>query len=136
MKRVQEKEQIKKAFVDMHEAKRLDAQAERAIKAENAQMIRSLRDFDAARAQKNRIEIQSHQTMVKARFEKQRQAHQEYLAQDFINMIAMEDKRREQVEKEIAQMELEERKHIDNLRKLQDEQKSAYDNLEQALASR
>ena len=38
-------------------------------------------------------------------------------------MIAMEDKRREQVEKEIAQMELEERKHIDNLRKLQDEQK-------------
>ena len=44
--------------------------------------------------------------------------------------------RREDVEQEIVQMEAEERKHIDNLRKLQDEQKAAYDALEQALANR
>ena len=77
-----------------------------------------------------------HQQLVHTRFDKQRQAHREFLAQDFINMIAMEDKRREQVEKEIMQMEEEERRHIENLRKLQEEQKSAYDSLEQALATR
>ena len=33
-------------------------------------------------------------------------------------------------------MESDERKHIENLRRLQDEQKMAYDALEQALASR
>ena len=51
-------------------------------------------------------------------------------------MIAMEDKRREQVEKEIVEMEALERKHIENLRKLQDDQKAAYDSLESALSSR
>ena len=40
------------------------------------------------------------------------------------------------VEKEIVDMESEERRHIENLRKLQEEQKMAYDALEQALASR
>ena len=40
------------------------------------------------------------------------------------------------VEAEIVQMEAEERKHIENLRKLQDEQKAAYDALEHALANR
>ena len=89
-----------------------------------------------SRAQKARAEIRQHQKQVPQRFEKQREAHQEFLAQDFINMIAMEDRRREDVEKEIVDMEADERKHIENLRKLQEEQKMAYDALEQALASR
>lgn len=72
---------------------------------------------------------------VSARFEKQRQAHQEFLAQDFINMIAAEDRRREEIELEIASMEQEERKHIERLRELQEEQRAAYDALEGALAS-
>ena len=90
----------------------------------------------ALQAQKARAEIRAHQKSVSERFEKQRQAHQEFLAQDFINMIAMEDRRREDVEKEIVDMEDVERRHIENLRKLQEEQKSAYDSLEQALAAR
>ena len=50
------------------------------------------------------------------------------------HMIAMEDKRRDEIEKDIAAMEIEERQHIDRLRALQEEQKIAYDELEQALA--
>jgi len=136
VRRVEEKKALKSVFVQMHEARRDDVKAERQIKAENAQLVRAVKSFDVARAQKARQDIRSHQKLVSERFEKQRQAHQEFLAQDFINMIAMEDKRREEVEKEIVAMEADERKHIENLRKLQDEQKAAYDSLESALASR
>ena len=80
-------------------------QNERAIKAENAQLVRQLKDFDVARNRKNREEIRQRQKNVSARFEKQREAHQEFLAQDFINMIALEDQRREQVER-AARLEL------------------------------
>ena len=55
--------------------------------------------------------------------------------QDFINMIALEDRRREEIEREIAALEIEERSHIERLRALQEEQKAAYDSLEAALAS-
>ena len=136
IKRVEARRAIKDVFVSMHAARREDVKAERQVKAENAQMVRSLKQYEIARAQKARSEIRQHQKSVSERFEKQRQAHQEFLAQDFINMIAMEDRRREDVEKEIVDMEGEERKHIENLRKLQEEQKAAYDALETALASR
>ena len=76
-----------------------------------------------------------HQQLVHTRFDKQRQAHREFLAQDFINMIAMEDRRREEIERDIASLEIEERAHIERLRALQEEQKTAYDSLEAALAS-
>ena len=136
VKRVEARKSLKEVFVQMHAARREDVKAERQVKAENAQMVRSLKEYEVARAQKARAEIRAHQKSVSERFEKQRQAHQEFLAQDFINMIAMEDRRREDVEKEIVDMEGEERKHIDTLKKLQAEQKEAYDALEQALATR
>ena len=136
LKRVDARKGLKDVFVRMHEARREDVKAERQIKAENAQMVRSLKQYEIARAQKARTEIRSHQKQVSERFEKQRQAHQEYLAQDFINMIAMEDKRREEVEREIVEMEAKERDHIEKLKSLQGEQKAAYDALEAALASR
>ena len=133
VKRVEGRKNLKEVFVQMHAARREDVKAERQVKAENAQMVRSLKEYEVARAQKARAEIRQHQKAVSERFEKQWQAHQEFLAQDFINMIAMEDRRREDVEKEIVEMEAEERKHIENLRRLQEEQKMAYDALEQAL---
>lgn len=102
---------------------------------ENEEARKASRQYEIERAKKTRTLIRSHQQGVKERFEKQRQAHQEFLAQDFINMIAMEDKRREEIETEIIEMEAEERQHIERLRSLQDEQKAAYDALEQALAS-
>ena len=136
LKRVQEKKALKEVYAQMYSARREDVRAERIVKAENAELVRAVKQFDVARAQKMSKDIRVHHKVVTERFEKQRQAHQEFLAQDFINMIAMEDKRREQVEKEIMQMEEEERRHIENLRKLQEEQKSAYDSLEQALATR
>jgi len=133
-KRSEQRVAIKKVQSDMHEARHADVRAEKEIKAENMEMVRSLKTYDLARAQKARAEIRQHQKMVSAKFEKQRQAHQEFLAQDFINMIAMEDRRREDVEKEIAVMEEDERKHIERLRALQEEQRLAYDALEAALA--
>jgi len=136
LKRVAEKEQVKAVQEELAKAKRDDVRAEKQVKAENADMVRSLRSYDVARAQKTRAEIRSHQKMVSLKFEKQREAHQEFLAQDFINMIALEDRRREEVETEIAEMESVERKHIENLRKLQEEQKMAYDALEQALQNK
>lgn len=136
LKRVAEKEQVRRVQEEMAKARREDVQAEKQIKAENAEMVKSLKQFDVARAQKTRTEIRSHQKMVSLKFEKQREAHQEVLAQDFINMIALEDRRREEVENEIADMEEIERKHIENLRRLQDEQRMAYDALETALANR
>ena len=136
LKRVAEKEQVRRVQEEMAKARREDVQAEKQIKAENAEMVKSLKQFDVARAQKTRTEIRSHQKMVSLKFEKQREAHQEFLAQDFINMIALEDRRREEVENEIADMEEIERKHIENLRRLQDEQRMAYDALETALANR
>ena len=133
-KRVEEKKAVQQVFQQMHEARREDVRAERQLKAENAQMVRAIKQYDVAQHQKARTEIRAHQKAVAERFEKQRQAHQEFLAQDFINMIAMEDKRREEVEKEIVEMEAVERQHIENLRKLQEQQKTAYDNLEAALS--
>ena len=97
--------------------------------------VRSLKQYEIERARQAREAIRNHQLAVSARFEKQRQAHQEFLAQDFINMIAAEDKRREDIEREIAAMEEQERAHIEKLRTLQEEQRFAYDALEAALAS-
>jgi hypothetical protein len=135
IKRVEARKSVKEVFVHMHAARREDVKAERQVKAENAQMVRSLKEYEVARAQKARAEIRQHQKSVSERFEKQRQAHQEFLAQDFINMIAAEDKRREDIEREIAVMEQDERQHIERLRALQEEQRAAYDALEAALAS-
>lgn len=129
------RDRIQKAQEAIAVARREDVKAEHQVKAENAQMVRSIRDYEQARAQKNRAEIRTHAKNVSLKFEKQRQAHQEFLAQDFINMIAMEDRRREEVEKEIAAMEIEERNHIERLRALQEEQKAAYDALEGALST-
>ena len=97
--------------------------------------MRQLKSYEIERAKQAREAIRSHQLAVSARFEKQRQAHQEFLAQDFINMIAAEDRRREEIEREIAGMEQDERKHIERLRELQEEQRAAYDELEAALAN-
>ena len=99
LKRVAEKEQVRRVQEEMAKARREDVQAEKQIKAENAEMVKSLKQFDVARAQKTRTEIRSHQKMVSLKFEKQREAHQEFLAQDFINMIALEDRRREEVDR-------------------------------------
>lgn len=135
LKRAEHRAALKKTFESMHISKREEVKMERRIKNENAEMLRQAREYDLERARQARSMIRAHQHVVKERFEKQRQAHQEYLAQDFINMIALEDKRREEVEAEIAEMEVEERQHIERLRELQEEQKAAYDALEQALAS-
>ena len=117
------------------QARREDVKAEQLVKQENAQMVRTIRTYEQARAEKNRAEIRTHAKNVSLKFEKQRQAHHEFLAQDFINMIAMEDRRREEVEKEISAMEIEERAHIERLRALQEEQRAAYDALENALSA-
>ena len=135
MKRMEQKKTLKVVYESMHAAKREDVKLERKIKEENASMVRSLKQYEIERARQARGAIRQHQLAVSERFEKQRQAHQEFLAQDFINMIAAEDKRREEIENEIAQMEVEERKHIERLRALQEEQRAAYDALETALAS-
>ena len=135
MRRAEQRMALKSTLETMHAAKREDVQSERQIKKENAEMVRQMRQYQVDVARKNREVIRAHQKAVQERFEKQREAHQEFLAQDFINMIAQEDKQREEVEKEIAEMEVVERKHIERLRELQDQQKAAYDALEEALAS-
>jgi len=126
---------LKATFEAMHTSKREDVRVERRIKEENADALRQTREYELQRAQKGRSMIRAHQAAVKCRFDKQRTAHQEFLAQDFINMIAWEDQRREEIEKEIAAMEIEERAHINRLKELQDEQNAAYELLEQALQS-
>lgn len=135
LKRAQHRAALKETFESMHVSKREEVQVERRVKHENAEMLRQAREYELERARRGRTLIRAHQHVVKERFEKQRQAHQDYLAQDFLNMIGLEDKRREEIELEIVQMELEEHEHIERLRALQEEQKSAYDALEQALAS-
>jgi len=135
LRRAEHRSALKSTFEAMHSTKRDDVRIERRIKLENAEALKQAREYELERARKAKIMIREHQKEVKTRFDKQRQAHQEFLAQDFINMIAMEDKRREDIEREIAAMEIEERQHIERLRALQEEQKAAYDGLEQALAS-
>jgi len=135
VKRVEQKKTLKVVYESMLSAKREDVKLERKIKEDNLSMVQSLKSYEIERARQAREAIRNHQLAVSARFEKQRQAHQEFLAQDFINMIAAEDKRREDIEREIAVMEQEERKHIEKLRSLQEEQRAAYDALEQALAN-
>ena len=135
LRRIEHRAALKTTYESMHAARREEVKAERRIKAENAEAIRQTRMYEVARAQKAKLAIREHQQMVHQRFDKQRQAHREFLAQDFINMIAMEDRRREEIEREIGALEIEERQHIERLRALQEEQKSAYDSLEAALAS-
>ena len=167
LRRIEHRAALKTTYESMHAARREEVKAERRIKAENAEAIRQTRSYEMARAQKAKEAIRQHQIMVHQRFDKQRQAHREFLAQvrtcptvavchrasalgspastaqplalpdgqDFINMIALEDRRREEIEREIAALEIEERSHIERLRALQEEQKAAYDSLEAALAS-
>jgi len=135
LKRLEQKKTLKVVYEAMHAAKREDVKLERKIKEDNLSMVRSLKQYEIERARQAREAIRNHQLAVSARFEKQRQAHQEFLAQDFINMIAAEDKRREDIEHEIAAMEEQERAHIERLRTLQEEQRFAYDALEAALSS-
>lgn len=135
VKKAEHKNALRSTFEVLHSSKREEVKHERRVKQQNAEMLRATRDYELERAKKARESIRAHQKAVKERFEKQRQAHQEFLAQDFIHMIAMEDRRRDEIEKDIAAMEIEERQHIDRLRALQEEQKIAYDELEQALAS-
>ena len=129
------RETLKGTYEMMLTARREDVKQERRIKEENAEIARQSREFEMQRNREANRAIRQHQKAVHSRFEKQRQAHKEFLAQDFINMISQEDKRREEIEHEIAGMEIDERSHIDRLRALQEEQKSAYDALEAALAS-
>ena len=135
LRRIEHRAALKSTYEAMHAQRREEVKAERRIKAENAEMVAQTRAYERARAQKAQQAIRHHQKMVHERFDKQRQAHREFLAQDFINMISQEDKRREEIEHEIAAMEIDERSHIDRLRALQEEQKAAYDALEAALAS-
>ena len=135
LRKAEHRAALRSTFEALHSAKREEVKHERQVKQQNANTMRLTRDYELERARKGRETIRAHQKAVRARFEKQRQAHQEFLAQDFINMIAMEDRRREEIEKDIAAMEIEERQHIERLRALQEEQKGAYDELEQALAS-
>jgi septal ring factor EnvC (AmiA/AmiB activator) len=60
---------------------------------------------------------------------------QEYMMQDFMNMIQVELEQTEELEREIAQLDAIEQEHIERIRQLQEEQRAAYDRLEQALAS-
>ena len=85
-KRNEERERVQRGFQELHQARREDVKMERELKAENALMVRSLRSYDLARAQKARTEIRNRQQLVSVKFQKQREAHQEFLAQDFINM--------------------------------------------------
>lgn len=55
--------------------------------------------------------------------------------QDFMNMIQVELEQTEELEREIAQLDAIEQEHIERIRQLQEEQRVAYDRLEQALAS-
>jgi len=134
IKKAEQRAALKATFEAMHCAKREDVRAQRKARNDNEEAVRENRDFEVTRARKGKDAIRNHQKAVHGRFEKQREAHQEFLAQDFINMITMEDSRRDEIERDIAQMEIEERKHIERLRALQEEQKSAYDQLESALA--
>jgi len=102
VKRVEQKKTLKVVYESMLSAKREDVKLERKIKEDNLSMVQSLKSYEIERARQAREAIRNHQLAVSARFEKQRQAHQEFLAQDFINMIAAEDKRREDIEREIA----------------------------------
>ena len=119
LRRIEHRASLKSTYESMHASRREEVKAERRIKAENADMVAQTRAYEVARAQKAQQAIRHHQQMVHARFDKQRQAHREFLAQDFINMIAMEDRRREEIERDIASLEIEERSHIERLRALQ-----------------
>ena len=62
-------------------------------------------------------------------------AAQEYLMQDFINLVQAELEQAEEIERDIQRLDLLEAEHIERIRQLQEEQRAAYDRLEQALAT-
>merc|ERR1719181_440089 len=88
LRRIEHRAALKSTYESMHAARREEVKAERRIKAENAEAIRQTRAYELSRAQKAKEAIRKHQQLVHTRFDKQRQAHREFLAQDFINMIA------------------------------------------------
>jgi hypothetical protein len=57
------------------------------------------------------------------------------MMQDFINAIQIELEQTEDIERDITRLDGLEAEHIDRIRQLQDEQRAAYDRLEQALSS-
>jgi len=55
--------------------------------------------------------------------------------QDFINLIQSELEQTEEIERDIARLDQLEAEHVERIRQLQEEQRAAYDRLEQALAT-
>lgn len=62
-------------------------------------------------------------------------AAQEYLMQDFINLIQSELEQTDEIERDIARLDQLEADHVERIRQLQEEQRAAYDRLEQALGT-
>lgn len=55
--------------------------------------------------------------------------------QDFINLIQSELEQTDEIERDIARLDQVEADHLERIRQLQDEQRAAYDRLEQALGT-
>ncbi|KAG8464949.1 hypothetical protein KFE25_012312 [Diacronema lutheri] len=133
-KKTEEKLAVKARFDQMYAARREEAVKRKEEEAQNERMLRSLRDEEVAKAQQRREQILAQQRRAQSELGRQRQEQQQALIHNFLKMIADEEARRREIEAEISEMEKDELEQIEKLRRLQDEQRQSFDELEFALA--
>ncbi|KAJ1630912.1 hypothetical protein T492DRAFT_999351 [Pavlovales sp. CCMP2436] len=124
---------VKERFDQMYAKRREEAVQLKKEEAQNGRMVRSLRDEEIAKAQRRREQILTQQRRAQSELGNKRQEQQQGLISNFLGLIAEEEGRRQEVEKEIAEMEKDELEQIEKLRTLQEEQRLSYDELEFAL---
>jgi len=133
--KAEQRVKLQRAFVGMYNEKLGEA---RQLREEQQQVLHEaakVRDRDRTRNAGRHAAIRNRRKELSERFEQQRIAHQEYLMRDFINLVQAELEQKELIEQDIQRLDQIEAEHMERIRQLQEEQRAAYDRLEEALAS-
>merc|ERR1711988_1412345 len=105
----------------------------RRARQEHEMVIQRQRDADLRHAQQCKDAIKAHEVAVQQAAHKKRIELTEKFQEEFDNKVMQEERQRTIAEAEVRRMESEEAFLIDRLKATQEEQRTAYDQLESAL---
>lgn len=115
--------------------KRSEAQTLKSIRKENETVIAQQREAILLRNKQSKEVIKGHQNEVMHRKMQQRMVHEELLQQEMEERLSYEDELRQQADGYAQSMETQEELLIERLRRTQEAQKMAYEELERALSN-
>ncbi|KAJ1629274.1 hypothetical protein T492DRAFT_1012047 [Pavlovales sp. CCMP2436] len=131
----QQRQNLQKAFTGMYNERLGEARQHREEQERVVEEAARAREREREKNYGRNDQIRTRRKELSLRVQQQRIAHQEYLMQDFINMIQNELEQTEEIERDIERLDSLESEHVERIRELQEEQRAAYDRLEQALTA-